>query len=162
MPLDTLPETVNREDISAKYENGLLEVVLPKGADALPRKIAGPTSYAPWIMNRATDYLRGDAAIKGGLISCLKTVHLAGAFRMNYEIHHGGNSLNSFANLHLTMAIPNCEYFEVLLPDGAQKHGFVSDVEVEGNGLVHAFNEPGLGAGIDFERIEATKIAVLS
>ena len=36
----TLPETVNREDISAKYENGVLEVVLPKGADAQPRKIA--------------------------------------------------------------------------------------------------------------------------
>ena len=36
----TLPETVNREDISAKYHNGVLEVVLPKGAEAQPRKIA--------------------------------------------------------------------------------------------------------------------------
>ena len=26
----------------------------------------GFTSYAPWILNRATDYLRGDVAVKGG------------------------------------------------------------------------------------------------
>ena len=36
----TLPQTVARDDISAKYENGVLEVVLPKGAEAQPRKIA--------------------------------------------------------------------------------------------------------------------------
>ena len=123
---------------------------------------AGPTSYAPWVLERATDFLRGDVAVKGGLTSCLKTAHLAEAFHMNYEVHHGGNSLNNVANLHLLMAIPNCEYFEVLLPDGAQKHGLVEDIEVDSHGLVHAFDEPGLGAAIDFEMIEAKQTAVLS
>ena len=38
----------------------------------------------------ASDRLpRGDVAIKGGLISCLKTAHMAEAFQMNYEVHHG-------------------------------------------------------------------------
>lgn len=123
---------------------------------------AGPTSYAPWVLERATDFLRGDVAVKGGITSCLKTAHLAEAFHMNYEVHHGGNSLNNVANLHLLMAIPNCEYFEVLLPDGAQKHGLVDDIEVDSAGLVHAFDEPGLGAKIDFDRIEAKRTAVLS
>ena len=36
----TLPETVDKDDISAKYENGVLEVMLPKGAGAQPRRIA--------------------------------------------------------------------------------------------------------------------------
>ena len=36
----TLPETVNHDDISAKHENGVLKVLLPKGAEAHPRKIA--------------------------------------------------------------------------------------------------------------------------
>ena len=36
----TLPETINRDDIVAKYDNGVLEVVLPKGTEAQPRKIA--------------------------------------------------------------------------------------------------------------------------
>ena len=122
---------------------------------------SGPTSYAPWIMQKATDYLRGDVAIKGGLTSCLKTAHLAEAFQMNYEVHHGGNSLNNVANLHLIMAIPNCEYFEVLLPDAVQKHGLVKDIEVDANGLVHAPEGPGLGVEIDFDLIERNKVVEL-
>lgn len=122
---------------------------------------AGPTSYAPWIMERATDFLRGDVAVKGGITSCLKTAHLAEAFRMNYEVHHGGNSLNNVANLHLILAIPNCEYFEVLLPDAVQKHGLEEEIVVDGDGVVHAFDEPGLGAKIDFDLIERNKVATL-
>ena len=45
---------------------------------------------------------------------------------MNFEIHHGGNSLNNVANLHVIMAIRNCEFFEVLLPAEAQKYGLVA------------------------------------
>jgi len=121
----------------------------------------GHTAYAPWLMQQATDYLRGDVAIKGGLTSCLKTAHLAEAFHMNYEVHHGGNSLNNVANLHLIMAIPNCEYFEVLLPDSVQKHGLIEDIEVDAQGMVHAPTEPGLGARIDFDLIEKNKVAEL-
>ena len=49
---------------------------------------------------------------------------------MNYEVHHGGNSLNNVANLHVIISIRNTEFFEVLLPDaraeirpGAGHHG---------------------------------------
>ena len=101
-------------------------------------------------------------AVKGGLTACLKTAHLAECFHMNYEVHHGGNSLNNVANLHLIMAIRNCEYFEVLLPDGAQKYGLAKDIEVDTNGLVHAIDKPGLGADIDFELIKRKQVAVLS
>jgi len=121
----------------------------------------GHTAYAPWLIAQATDYLRGDVAVKGGLTACLKTAHLAECFHMNYEVHHGGNSLNNVANLHLIMAIRNCEYFEVLLPDGAQKYGLVQDIEVDGKGLVHAPTKPGLGAEIDFDLIKSRQVAVL-
>jgi len=120
------------------------------------------TAYAPWLLLQATDYLRGDVAVKGGLTPCLKTAHLAECFHMNYEVHHGGNSLNNVANLHLIMAVKNCEYFEVLLPDGAQKYGLVEDIEVDRDGLVHALSAPGLGARIDFDLIARKQIAVLS
>ena len=132
---------------------------IPIMATELPP--AGPTSYAPWVMSRATDFLRGDVAVKGGITSCLKTAHLAEAFRMNYEVHHGGNSLNNVANLHLILAIQNCEYFEVLLPDAVQKHGLAEEIVVDGEGLVHAFDGPGLGAEIDFDLIERNKVATL-
>jgi L-alanine-DL-glutamate epimerase-like enolase superfamily enzyme len=121
----------------------------------------GFTAFAPWLTARATDYLRGDVAVKGGITSLVKTAHLAEGFHMNFEVHHGGNSLNNVANLHVIMAIRNCEFFEVLLPAGAQKYGLVRDIEVDAQGLVHAMNEPGLGAAIDFDLIERRKTAVL-
>ena len=122
----------------------------------------GFTAYAPWLVARATDYLRGDVAVKGGISALVKAAHLAEGFHMNFEIHHGGNSLNNVANLHVTMAIKNCEFFEVLLPAEAQKYGLVQDIEVDSHGLVHAMNGPGLGAQIDFALIERKKVGVLS
>src|SRR5512132_1272936 len=117
----------------------------------------GFTAFAPWLTAQATDYLRGDVAVNGGITSLVKSAHLAEAFHMNFEIHHGGNSLNNVANIHVIMAIRNCEFFEVLLPAAAQKYGLVEDIEVDRSGLVHAMNRPGLGAAIDFALIERRK-----
>ena len=106
--------------------------------------------------------LRGDVAVKGGITTLIKTAHLAEAFRMNYEIHHGGNSLNNVANLHVIMAIRNTELFEVLLPDAMQKYGMAEEITVDSEGYVHAPTGPGLGAAIDFDLIERKKVGVLS
>ncbi len=121
----------------------------------------GLYSYPQWLVLQATDYLRGDVAVKAGITGILKGAHLAEAFKMNYEIHHGGNSLNNIANLHVTMAIQNCEYFEVLFPAGAQKYGLAQDIEVDAEGFVHAIDKPGLGAEIDVELIAKKQVAVL-
>jgi len=121
----------------------------------------GFTAYAPWITAQATDFLRGDVAVKGGITPLVKAAHLAEAFHLNFEVHHGGNSLNNVANLHVIMAIKNTEFFEVLLPASAQKYGLVEDIEVDGHGLVHAPARPGLGAAIDFDLIARQKTAVL-
>ncbi|MEQ8397535.1 enolase C-terminal domain-like protein [Thalassobaculum sp.] len=122
----------------------------------------GFTNYAPWILNKATDYLRGDVAVKGGITALLKTAHLAEAFAMNYEIHHGGNSLNNWANLHVALSIPNTQFFEVLLPAQAQKYAIIDDLEPDAQGFIHAPSTPGLGAVIDFELIQAKTIGILS
>ena len=91
-----------------------------------------------WLTERATDYLRGDIAVKGGLSTMLKTAHLAEAFHMNYEVHHGGNSLNNLAQLHFASAIRNTTYFEVLLPHGAHKYALLKDIEIGRDGLAVA------------------------
>ena len=122
----------------------------------------GLDSYTPWVKERATDFLRGDVAVKGGISTLVKAAHLAEAFHLNFELHHGGNSLNNFANLHVIMAIQNTEFFEVLLPAQSQKYGLVQDIEVDRDGMVHAPTGPGLGAQIDFELIERKKLAVLA
>jgi L-alanine-DL-glutamate epimerase-like enolase superfamily enzyme len=122
----------------------------------------GLYGFTPWITAQATDMLRGDVALKGGISPMVRIGHLAEGFRMQCEIHHGGNSLNNVANLHITMAMHNCEYFEVLLPDSAQKHGLVQDIEVDSAGYVHAPTEPGLGYAIDWDLIRANTVATLS
>lgn len=127
------------------------------------------TEYAPgglygmseWIRQRATDMIRGDVAVKGGITPMVKMCHLAEAFRMKCEIHHGGNSINNLANLHVTMAVPNCDFFEVLLPHRDNKFALLEEIEVDGKGLVHAPEKPGLGAEIDFDLIKKGTIQVL-
>ena len=121
----------------------------------------GFDTYGIWITERATDYLRGDIPVKGGITTMLKTAHLAEAFGMNYEIHHSGNSLNNLANLHVACALRNCRFFEVLLPHEAHKYGMAKELEIDAKGLMHAPDGPGLGAEIDFELIERKTEAVL-
>ena len=113
-------DPLNEEDIYA-YVKLEQKLDIPIMATEYPAGDIG--TYAVWLTERATDYLRGDIPIKGGLTTMLKTAHLAEAFHMNYEVHHGGNSLNNMAQLHFACAIANTTYFEVLLPHGAHKYG---------------------------------------
>lgn len=148
-----------REDDLYSYVKLKQQLHIPIMATELP--MAGPRSYAPWVMEQATDYLRGDVYLKGGITSCMKTAHLAEAFQMNYEVHHGSNSVNNIANLHMIMAIENCDFLEVLLPEEVQKHAVLNDIEIDEKGCAHAYDEPGLGAQIDFDLIERNKVAEL-
>jgi hypothetical protein len=86
---------------------------------------------------------------------------LAESFHKNYEVHHGGNSLNHAVNFRVIMAIRNCEFFEVLLPAGAQKYGLAENIEVDGRGSRPRAERPELGALIDFELIERRQTTVL-
>ena len=119
------------------------------------------TEYAPgryygmtqWITQYATDILRGDVAVTGGITPMVRLCHLAEGFNMKCEIHHGGNSLNNVANLHIMMAVPNCEFFEFFPCTGANLYGLVEDIDMTG-GKVHAPTEPGLGYQIDWDLVK--------
>ena len=60
------------------------------------------------------------------------------------------------------MSIRNTTMFEVLLPDGAHKHGMARELEIDREGLLHAPAGPGLAAEIDFDLIKRKTEAVLS
>lgn len=116
---------------------------------------------APWIMQNATDILRGDVAVTGGITPLVRQCHLAEGFNMRCEIHHGGNSLNNVANLHVTMAVPNCEFYEFFPCTGANQFGLAEDIEVDAQGRVHAPARPGLGFEIDWDLVRRERIATL-
>jgi L-alanine-DL-glutamate epimerase-like enolase superfamily enzyme len=127
------------------------------------------TEYAPagfygmtqWIVQGASDMLRGDVAITGGITPLIRLCHLAEGFRMKCEIHHGGNSLNNVANLHVTMAVTNCDYYEVFPASGANKYALVEDIEVDNRGMVHITEKPGLGYEIDMALVGHNQLQVL-
>ena len=126
------------------------------------------TEYAPgryygmtqWITQYATDILRGDVAVTGGITPMIRLCHLAEGFNMKCEIHHGGNSLNDVANLHITMAVPNCEFFEFFPCTGANMYGLVEDIQLDG-GFVHAPTKPGLGYEIDWDLLNKEHTATV-
>ena len=128
---------------------------------ATERPMAGLDSYASWITAQATDYLRGDVALKGGITTILKGAHLAEAFGMNYEIHVGGNAMNNLANLHVELAIPNTTFHEIIMPYEGRHFGLLNGPEVDKEGYIRPPAGPGLGAEIDFNLIKRNHIADL-
>jgi L-alanine-DL-glutamate epimerase-like enolase superfamily enzyme len=151
-------DPLNEEDIYS-YVKLRQKLSIPILATEYPSGDIG--TYAVWLTERATDYLRGDIPVKGGLSTMIKTAHLAEAFHMNYEVHHGGNSFNNMAQLHFACSLRNTTYFEVLLPHGAHKYGLLNDITIDKSGMAHCPETPGVGAEIDFDLIKRKQIAVL-
>jgi L-alanine-DL-glutamate epimerase-like enolase superfamily enzyme len=127
----------------------------------------GPFNYAQWIEHKATDYLRGDVYLKGGITAQMKIVHTAEVCRLGYEPHDGFNAIGNFAQAHVVMAAAGAQYFELLTINPAGVYDFdhvnygVTNPLVIENGALHAPTGPGLGAEVDWELIDSTRLREL-
>jgi L-alanine-DL-glutamate epimerase-like enolase superfamily enzyme len=144
---DPLP----REDV---YNSAKLCAALDIPVMSVELAHGGLYGIPQYLTERATDILRGDAVLKGGITPLIKIVHLAEAFNMKCEIHSAANALNNVANLHVTMAAPNCDWFEMLLPHDVECYGLTEDIVVDREGFVHAPQAPGLGFPIDWDLVK--------
>jgi L-alanine-DL-glutamate epimerase-like enolase superfamily enzyme len=131
--------------------------------------VGGLHALAPWITSGATDYLRGDVVIKGGITGLMKIAHLAEGFGMNCEIHDAYNSLNNVASLHVAAAVNNCHWFEILIVDPPGKHTFdhlnmclADPFVIERDGRVVVPEAAGLGVEIDWDRLKSAGLRALS
>jgi L-alanine-DL-glutamate epimerase-like enolase superfamily enzyme len=115
---------------------------------------------AEYIVRGAGDHLRSDVYWKGGITGVLKTAHLAEAFNMPLEIHHGASPIMNWANLHVACAIPNCDWFEVLVPEDAYDFGLLGYPNPGADGMVVAPSAPGLGIEIDWEWTKAHEVSL--
>jgi L-alanine-DL-glutamate epimerase-like enolase superfamily enzyme len=125
----------------------------------------GLYTFAPWIVERATDALRGDWAVKGGITAMIKAAHLAEAHYLAMEVHDGYGSLGNLANLHVIMATATCTFFEGMTfnPPGEtglerMNFGLTDPIEPGPDGLVRAPTKPGLGSDIDWEAVGTTNL----
>ena len=94
-----------------------------------------------WLRHGACDRLRTSWFFKGGLTGALKVANLAESFQVQADVHGGGP-----ASLNLVCAIPNSEFYEVIvpeqaLPDATRRGPILPDAD----GWVYPSEEPGIG-----------------
>ncbi len=132
--------------------------ITPGGLHALP----------PWIAARATDALRGDVVIKGGITGMMKIAALAEAHHLPCEVHDAYNGIGNLATVHVVMAIPHCSMFEVLVPHAPGSYdldhlsyGLAEPITIDNDGLVHVPTAPGLGIEPDWDLLGSNDPVVL-
>ena len=111
-------------------------------------------SRAEWVVNGASDMLRGGCGEVGGITPILKLIHLAQAFNLRMEVHGGGP-----ANMHVICTMDNGWFYEWgllhpmierYLPFPWQKTLYDP---LDADGCVQVPERPGLGDDIDFEYV---------
>ncbi|MFN8522005.1 MAG: enolase C-terminal domain-like protein [Chloroflexota bacterium] len=115
---------------------------------------------AEYILRGAGDHLRSDVYWKGGITGVIKTAHLAQSFNMPLEIHHGASPIMNWANLHASLAIPNCDWYEVLVPEERYDYGLRTYPNPGPDGLMRAPSAAGLGVEIDWDWVRAHEVAL--
>jgi L-alanine-DL-glutamate epimerase-like enolase superfamily enzyme len=125
-----------------------------------PESISGKHhSRADWVQAGACDILRAGVPGVGGITPTMKVAALADAFGMNCEVHGNGA-----ANLAVTAAIKNCEWYErgLLHPflDYDVPPAYLRSLPdaMDADGFVHLSQQPGLGEDIDFDYIAASTV----
>jgi L-alanine-DL-glutamate epimerase-like enolase superfamily enzyme len=121
----------------------------------------GIFTRAEWVLQGASDMCRIDVGY-GGITGCYKLVMLCQAFGIQCEMHGGG-----WTNTHLLGATPEstCEYFErgLLRPDldYEQPAPYLKSIcdPLDGEGNVILPTKPGLGFEIDWDYLEANRLA---
>jgi L-alanine-DL-glutamate epimerase-like enolase superfamily enzyme len=112
---------------------------------------------ATWIQNRALDMVRIGAKNKGGITGSVKIAHLAESFGMRAQVHSGG-----YANLHLCAAIPNNDYFEIIVFNTDHIKGLKSQTELPiTDGYITVPEEPGIQPHPDWDEIEAKAVTII-
>ena len=114
--------------------------------------LGGLHTLPQWITRDATDMLRGDVVIKGGITGMMKIGHLAEAFHMNCEVHDAYNAMNNVATLHVDGDTQLRLVRGPLLQPGRRPHlehlsyGLADPIDIDADGYVHAPDGPGSGS----------------
>ncbi len=121
-----------------------------------------------WIAARATDALRGDVVIKGGITGMMKIAALAEAHHLPCEVHDAYNGIGNLATVHVVMAIPHCSMYEVLVPHAPGSYdldhlsyGLAEPIAIDEDGFVHAPTKAGLGIEPDWDLLKSNDPIVL-
>ena len=109
---------------------------------------------AQFIMQRATDIVRADVSWKWGVTGTMKIAHLAEAHGINCEMHTTTMAYMDIANLHVSCAIRNCEFFEWFVPEEQFRFPMAERLPVDEKGIIHIPETPGIGVDLDWSLVD--------
>jgi L-alanine-DL-glutamate epimerase-like enolase superfamily enzyme len=116
----------------------------------------GPWGVAQAIAANAVDIVRADVSWKAGVTGTLKIAHLAEAHGLRCEVHCTTMGFMDMANLHVSCAIRNCEYFELLVPEEPFRFPMKDAYPIDAAGVAHVPTKPGVGVELDWDAIDRT------
>jgi L-alanine-DL-glutamate epimerase-like enolase superfamily enzyme len=98
--------------------------------------------------------VRSLAEYSGGITRMMKSAHACEAFGLNYEIHSYGPTLNLGMYLNVALAVANCEFAEIMVPQNLLSMGMADLPTIDSKGFIAAPQKPGLGYAIDRDAVE--------
>jgi L-alanine-DL-glutamate epimerase-like enolase superfamily enzyme len=113
----------------------------------------GHYSTAHYIHEGLADIVRTDVSWRGGITSVIKTAHMAESFGVQCELHTTIFQALEQVQLHASLAISNCEFFEMLYPFDDFAFGTHTEITIV-DGMVQAPEGPGLGIEYDWDFID--------
>ena len=125
--------------------------------------VRGLEAKADTIYTGATDFVRANSGMDGGITGVMKIAALAEAHGLDVELHGG-----SLAHRHIMSTLRNANYYELALvhpnvantkaPVYAERRWLDELDSVDEKGCVEVPEGPGLGVELDWDFINANKI----
>ena len=106
------------------------------------------------VARRAADIVRADVSWKCGVTGSMKIAHLAESFGMRCEMHTTTMNCMDIANLHVSCAIRNCDWFEYFVPEEDFRFPMRGWLPIDASGDITVPDGPGLGVELDWELVD--------
>jgi L-alanine-DL-glutamate epimerase-like enolase superfamily enzyme len=118
------------------------------------QNFAGFAALHGYLSRPSGFYVRTLAEYAGGVTQMMKSAHACEAFGLNYEIHSYGPTLNLAMYLNVALAIRNCDFAEIMVPQNLLGIGMADLPTIDDKGYIAAPQKPGLGYDIDRDKVE--------
>jgi L-alanine-DL-glutamate epimerase-like enolase superfamily enzyme len=116
-------------------------------------------STAMYIKEGIVDIVRSDVSWRGGITAVMKTAHVAEAFGVQCELHTTIYHALEMVQVHASLAIPNCQFFELCYPTEPLDFGTKHKLDIC-DGMISAPKGVGFGIEYDWDYIEDHTIAI--
>lgn len=112
------------------------------------------------IRHGAFDIARGDVYSKAGITGLMKTCAMCELFGLDLEVHTMATPLLDAANLHVSCAVRNGRFAEIIHP--VYRFGMIGKpLDIDAEGYLHMPTNPGLGIELDWDWIDKHTIEII-